>query len=166
MKRYYVFSFILVLGLILGACGSPDNQDNTDAPDQTNQQNSESPSGNEESSVEPSEENGTDDEGEDTELAPGVDTVISSVEQLDSSLEDPEDVNPINEKGKTLEEDWDRIEKKVEESFPDQYKKIEESLYPLINEAKKDQPDIEKMKEWVQPTLESLNELKQNIMTQ
>ncbi|WP_173918929.1 hypothetical protein [Halobacillus sp. Marseille-Q1614] len=151
MKHYYSFSFILVLGLILGACGTSDNQENTDSSEEQTQ----------ESNEETSEETGN--EGEDTEFVSGVDTVINSVEQLNSSLEDSADANTINEEGKTLEENWDQIEKKVEEQFPDQYAKIEESLYPLIDEAKKDSPDVEKMKEWIQPTLESLNELKQNI---
>ncbi|MGP4108877.1 hypothetical protein [Virgibacillus sp. L01] len=151
MRRYYALSFILVLGLILGACGTPDSQDSN---------------GNEEKSGETSGKNNDGDEGKDSELANGTDTVINSVEQLDASLEDSADVSTINEKGKTLEEDWDKIEKKVEKQFPDQYTKIEESLYPLIDEAKKDKPDLEKMKEWTQSTLESLNELKQNIETQ
>ncbi|MGI8315886.1 hypothetical protein [Halobacillus mangrovi] len=163
MKKYYLFSIILALGLILGACGSSESQDNSDSTEQTSEQDSEATSGNADSSEGSSEENTSSNEGQDTELASGIDTVIASVEDLDSSLEDSADVNALNEKGKTLEEDWDSIEKKVEEQFPDQYEKIEKSLYPLIDEAKKDEPDMEKMKELVQPTLDSLNELKQNV---
>lgn len=53
----------------------------------------------------------------------------------------------------------------MEKQFPDQYTKIEENLYPLIDEAKKDEPDLIKVKEWAQSTLESLNGLTQNIET-
>lgn len=163
MKKYYLFSIILALGLILGACGSSESQNNSDSTEQTSEQDSEATSGNAESSEGSSEENSSSDEGKDTELASGIDTVIASVEDLNSSLEDSADVNTLNEQGKTLEEDWDSIEKKVEEQFPDQYEKIEKSLYPLIDEAKKDEPDVEKMKEWIKPTLDSLNELKQSV---
>ncbi|ARI76341.1 hypothetical protein [Halobacillus mangrovi] len=163
MKKYYLFSIILAVGLLLGACGSSESQDNSDSTEQTNEQDSEATSGNADSSEGSSEETSSSDEGQETELASGIDTVIASVEDLNSSLEDSADVTTLNEKGKTLEEDWDSIEKKVEEQFPDQYEKIEKSLYPLIDEAKKDEPDVEKMKELVKPTLDSLNELKQSV---
>ncbi|MGP4062499.1 hypothetical protein [Halobacillus sp. H74] len=170
MKKYYLFSIILALGFILGACGSSDSQDNSkdnsDSTEQTSEQDSEATSGNADSSEGSSEENGNSDIEVDSDLSSGIDTVIASVDALDSSLKDSAAVNTLNEKGKNLEEDWDSIEKKVEEQFPDQYEKIEKSLYPLINEAKKDEPDAEKMKELVEPTIDSLNELKQSISSE
>ncbi|MCA1010687.1 hypothetical protein [Halobacillus halophilus] len=170
MKKYYLFSIIIALSFILGACGSSDSEDssqnNSDSEEQTSEQDSEATSGNADSSEGSSEENGSSDEEMDSDLSSGIDTVIGSVEDLDSSLKDSAEVNTLNEKGKTLEEDWDSIEKKVEEQFPDQYEKIEKSLYPLINEAKKDEPDVEKLKELVKPTIDSLDELKQSVSSE
>ncbi|WP_052158767.1 hypothetical protein [Halobacillus sp. BBL2006] len=165
MKKYYMLSMILALGLLLGACGtSEDNQESSDSGEQTSeQQDSEATSGEVDDSEDSSGENSETSEGKDMELSSGIDTVMASVKELQTSLENSADVSTVNEQGKKLEEDWDSIEKKVEEQFPDLYEKIEESLYPLINEAKKDEPDMEKMKEWVQPTLDSLNELKKNV---
>ncbi|WP_079528468.1 hypothetical protein [Halobacillus hunanensis] len=165
MKRFHAFSLILALGIILGACGTAENQDNTSSQEETNQQESEPANG--EKSTESSEGNQSSGESKDMNLASEVDNVIKSVNQLNSSLKDSaNDVKTINGHGKTLEENWDSIEKQVEEQFPDQYKKIEESLYPLIGEAKQEDPKIDKMKEWAQTTVDSLNELKQKIKNQ
>ncbi|WP_085992139.1 hypothetical protein [Oceanobacillus senegalensis] len=150
MKSIYSLSLFLVIGLILAGCGGEsDNDENANATKQD--------------SKETSEVNVAVVEGEDSDLTSGVNTVITSLKQLDSDIENTDDVNTINESGKTLEEDWDRIEKKVEEKFPDQYIKIEETLYPLIAEAKKEEPDIKKMKEWIQTTLDSIDELKESL---
>ncbi|WP_173918624.1 hypothetical protein [Halobacillus sp. Marseille-Q1614] len=149
MKKFYSLTLILVLGLILGSCGT----------DETPEESADEPA--EENAGENTEENA--DEGEGNELSAGVDSVIQSVEELGTNLEEDADVNTINEQGEALEEGWDQIEKDVEEQYPDRYTETEESLYPLIDEAKKDEPDVEKMKEWVQSTSDSLNQLKQEV---
>ncbi|WP_431801006.1 hypothetical protein [Halobacillus andaensis] len=154
MKHFYALNFILVLGLMLGACGNPDSPEDSEEPadDPTEEESSE--------------DNGENvDEDESNELEPGVETVLQSVEEVGASLEEDGDVSTINEQGEALEKDWDQIEEDVEEQYPDRYTETEESLYPLIDEAKKDEPDVEKMEEWVQSTSDSLNELKDEIGT-
>ncbi|MFD2923484.1 hypothetical protein [Halobacillus naozhouensis] len=167
MKRFYFFSFILAIGVILSACGTTENQDKADSSKQTNQQENDSSSNDGNTSEQSSKKDQSGGDGENMDLASEVDHVISSVEQLDKTLKNSaNDVQSINNQGKTLEENWDSIEKQVEEQFPNQYKKVEESLYPLIGAAKKEDPNIEKMKKWAQTTVESLNELKQKIESQ
>ncbi|WP_066174525.1 hypothetical protein [Bacillus marinisedimentorum] len=83
-------------------------------------------------------------EGENsTNWAQEIDTIISSVKELKAAAsESPEKVKELGEK---LHEDWEVIEEEVEEKYPDDYKNIEDSLYPLIGEANKDQPDMNKI---------------------
>ncbi|OKL35689.1 hypothetical protein [Domibacillus mangrovi] len=78
-----------------------------------------------------------------------LDNVIGTLKQLKANAEAPDSAGEIQETGKVLEEHWDLVEKEIEEQYPDDYKKIEDSLYPLITEAKKDKPDIEKMKTFI-----------------
>ncbi|SET59205.1 hypothetical protein SAMN05421676_1064 [Salinibacillus kushneri] len=86
-------------------------------------------------------------EGSETDLATHLDTVLTSVNELEQVFEDtPDNITKINEKGQALEANWDVIEKQVEELDPDQYADIERSLYPLIAEAQKDNPDVDNMK--------------------
>ncbi|KON87815.1 hypothetical protein AF332_13910 [Sporosarcina globispora] len=96
------------------------------------------------------------------ELLNGSDEVMAVLDDLQANLENKaENSELIQKTGKDLEENWDEIEKKVEENFPEDYESIEESLYPLISESQKDQGDSAKMKELVIQTkekLESFNE--------
>lgn len=96
------------------------------------------------------------------ELLNGSDEVMAVLDDLQANLENKaENSELIQKKGKDLEENWDEIEKKVEENFPEDYESIEKSLYPLISESQKDQGDSAKMKDLVTETkekLESFNE--------
>ncbi|WP_082232718.1 hypothetical protein [Halobacillus massiliensis] len=148
MKHFYSLTFVLALSFLLGACGASESPDNSSEEPASEQENAEDNTG----------------EQEENDLSAGVDSVIQSVEELGTNLEqDSPDINSINEQGEMLEEDWDQIEKDVEEQYPERYAETEESLYPLIDEAKKDEPDVEKMTEWVQSTSDSLNTLKEEI---
>ncbi|MRG86504.1 hypothetical protein [Salinibacillus xinjiangensis] len=101
---------------------------------------------------------------ENTELIEGIDTVITSIEELQNIVEaSPSDVNQINEKGKVLETNWDVIEKQVEELDKEAYVNIEKSLYPLIAEAKKDNPNVENLKSLASDTTEKLTDFKNEI---
>jgi iron uptake system EfeUOB component EfeO/EfeM len=65
-----------------------------------------------------------------------------------------------------IEEKWDKIEKQVEEKYPEDYEDIEKSLYPLIAEAKKDTPDSEKLKTLTEETKNKLNQFHEKINKQ
>ncbi|OAH52550.1 MULTISPECIES: hypothetical protein [Bacillaceae] len=81
-----------------------------------------------------------------------LDNVVGTLKELKASIEDPDNVREIQQAGTVLEEHWDLVEKEIEEQYPDDYENIEESLYPLIAEAKKDEPDVEKMKTLIDET--------------
>ncbi|MGG3451149.1 hypothetical protein [Domibacillus aminovorans] len=87
-----------------------------------------------------------------------LDNVVGTLKELKASIEDPDNVGEIQQAGKVLEEHWDLVEKEIEEQYPDDYENIEESLYPLIAEAKKDEPDVEKMKTLIDDTNGKLTE--------
>ncbi len=88
-----------------------------------------------------------------------LDNVVGTLKELKASIEDPDNVGEIQQAGKVLEEHWDLVEKEIEEQYPDDYENIEKSLYPLIAEAKKDKPDVEKMKTLIDETNGKLTEL-------
>ena len=97
----------------------------------------------------------------DDELLNGSDEVMAVLDELQANLKNKaENSELIQKTGQDLEENWDEIEKKVEENFPEDYESIEESLYPLISESQKDQADSAKMKELVNETKEKLESFK------
>ncbi|WP_221565028.1 hypothetical protein [Alkalihalobacillus sp. TS-13] len=152
MKRIQLFSFILVLGLFLGACGSEENQENNNDSEQSQNESGEK------------EDKESEDREPDKKLSSEVENFLGTVESMETTLDQSsEDIKTINENGKTIEEEWDLIEKTVEENHPEHYEKVEESLYPLINESQKDKPDVEKVKELTRSTIDSLKELQQNV---
>ncbi|WP_052712244.1 hypothetical protein [Domibacillus indicus] len=85
--------------------------------------------------------------------------VQSMLLRLNTDLESPESSETIQETGGSLEEHWDLAEAQVEEQYPEDYAAIEKSLYPLIDEAKKDNPDLEKMKPLVEDADEKITSL-------
>ncbi|MDQ0217325.1 hypothetical protein ELQ35_07695 [Peribacillus cavernae] len=87
----------------------------------------------------------------------GVNKVLAKIKELDTNKDDNTDAKSLNANGKQIEEEWDKIEKKVEKSFPEDYKNIEESLYPLIAELKKAEPDVAKVNEWSNQTKAKLD---------
>ncbi|GAA0481754.1 hypothetical protein GCM10008986_03090 [Salinibacillus aidingensis] len=104
---------------------------------------------------------------EERNLVTHLDTVLTSVDELEKVIEEtPDEVRTINEKGEVLEKNWDEIEKQVEELDPDAYANIERSLYPLMAEAQKENPDIEKMKSLSEEVTEKLEDFKQQVSNQ
>ncbi|MFG6119794.1 hypothetical protein [Thalassobacillus sp. B23F22_16] len=162
MKQFYLLSFMVAAGIILAGCGTSGNDD-TIEPEDTND-----PGSSQEESDQAEEEakESSGDTSDAIDLKDGVDLVIGTVEELNTTVEEsPDDTAKINETGKTLEEDWDRIEKQVEENYEEDYKNIEESLYPLIDEAQSDEPDTDKIKELTQETQHKLEEFKNKLET-
>lgn len=101
---------------------------------------------------------------EETEIIEGVNTVLSTVNSLQSMIANsPDEIQKINEFGMKLDDDWDMIEKRVEEQFPKDYKIIEESLYPLIDEAKSVKPEIDQLKKLIDEVNGKLVKFKDKI---
>ncbi|WP_370223023.1 hypothetical protein [Cytobacillus sp.] len=138
MKK--ILSYISILVIVIMAAGCSSNGDN-----ETNEN---------------SKANNSDGQMDD-ELLNGSDEVMAVLDELQANLKNKaENSELIQKTGKDLEENWDEIEKKVEENFPEDYESIEESLYPLISESQKDQADSAKMKELVTVTKEKLESFK------
>lgn len=94
----------------------------------------------------------------------GIEEVLTSLQELkDTAESSPDDTEKLNSKGKTLSENWEPIEKNVEERNPGAYENIEKSLYPLISEAQKEKPDNNKVKQLIDETTEKLNQFKDKI---
>lgn len=97
-------------------------------------------------------------------LEEGVDQVLVSLEALNSTVESSaDDTAEINTKGKELSGSWEPIEEKVEEQDEEAYENIEKSLYPLIEEAQKDKPDVEKVKQLTKETQNQLAQFKEEL---
>ncbi|MFF2857324.1 hypothetical protein [Peribacillus sp. NPDC058002] len=97
-------------------------------------------------------------------LSSGSEEVIISLLELKANIEtESENTEQIQTTGKDLEESWDSIEKQVEEQHPVDYKNIEESLYPLINEIKKDQSDVVKIKQLTNDTTEKMKAFQEKV---
>ena len=99
------------------------------------------------------------------DLEVGIDTALTNLNELKTTIENGDDVEKINEQGMRLDSNWDKIEAQVEEKYPVDYKNIEESLYPLIDEAKKDEPDTEKLNELIKKTIMKMTEFKKKLPT-
>ncbi len=98
------------------------------------------------------------------EVIAGLDTVLETINKLQKVVKDtPKDVKRINEIGKELDENWDKIEKAVEKRDPEKYEYIEESLYPLIAVAKKATPEIDKINQFIEETTKKLKDYKEKI---
>ncbi|MEK3853888.1 hypothetical protein [Cytobacillus sp. FSL H8-0458] len=144
MKKLLSFLSILVFVMMAAACST-----NGENEQQQNSNNKEA--------------NNTDGQIAD-ELLHGSDEVVAVLDELQANLENKaENSELIQKTGKDLEENWDEMEKKVEENFPEDYESIEESLYPLISESQKDQADSVKMQELVTETKEKLESFKEKL---
>ncbi|WP_203364344.1 hypothetical protein [Bacillus sp. REN10] len=98
------------------------------------------------------------------DLTNGISKVQTSLNELGEAVEQSSNkVRKIQILGQQLEENWDTIEKQVEEAYPADYKNIEESLYPLINEAKKDQPNIKNIKTLLTDTKKKINTFQETV---
>jgi iron uptake system EfeUOB component EfeO/EfeM len=155
VKKINVLSVILVSSLLFAGCGAPDDNQGADKVKDANGPKSETTSG-----------DGTSEQTAAEDLKSGVSDTLQSVEDLNMTLTDASsDSKKVNEQGMMVEEKWDEIEKMVEEQYPEDYKNIEESLYPLIAEAKKDEPDTESLKGLVQETKSKMMKFQEKLET-
>ncbi|MBH9965187.1 hypothetical protein [[Bacillus] enclensis] len=155
MKIIKLFSSLLIVGLLLGGCGGNDNAEEVKeiAPDK------------EEATPGAGDEKTNDDNTKN--LTAGVEDTKGSLEELSMTLTNtPEEAKKLNEQGSKVEEKWDQIEKQVEDNYPDDYENIEKSLYPLIEEAKKDTPDAENLKNLTEDTMNKMNEFLEKVKNQ
>ncbi|OAT82591.1 hypothetical protein A6P54_08585 [Bacillus sp. MKU004] len=155
MKIIKLFSSLLIVGLLLGGCGGNDNAEEVKeiAPDK------------EEATPGTGDEKTNDDNTKN--LTAGVEDTKGSLEELSMTLTNtPEEAKKLNEQGSKVEEKWDQIEKQVEDNYPDDYENIEKSLYPLIEEAKKDTPDAENLKNLTEDTMNKMNEFLEKVKNQ
>ena len=103
-------------------------------------------------------------ESTDIKIIEGVDTVLKTVEALQFIVEhSPEEAEKLNKLGEKLDEDWDLIEEKVEKQFPKDYENIEESLYPLIDKAQSETPNIDELKRLMEEVNMKLSIFKEKI---
>lgn len=138
-KLSYVLAPIALTGLLAAGCGTDESE-------------------------QPVRDNQTDTIEEHARTMPNkLDNVVGTLKELKASVEDPDNVGEIQKSGKVLEEHWDLVEKEIEEQYPDDYENIEESLYPLIAEAKKDEPDVDKMNTLIDETNGKLTEFTKKI---
>ncbi|MFC7784009.1 hypothetical protein ACFQWC_05850 [Rossellomorea sp. GCM10028870] len=155
MKKINVLSVILVSSFLFGGCGASDDNQEADKMKDANEPKSETTSG-----------DGASEQTAAEDLKSGVSDTLQAVEELNMSLTNASsDAKKVNEQGMMVEEKWDEIEKLVEEQYPEDYKNIEESLYPLIAEAKKDEPDTEPLKGLVQETKSKMMKFQEKLET-
>ncbi|MFB4168408.1 hypothetical protein [Virgibacillus sp. JSM 102003] len=94
----------------------------------------------------------------------GTNEVITTTKELKKITESEEyKTREINKLGEEIENKWDRIEKKVEREYPEDYTNIEKSLYPLITMAKKETPNKKQLQGLSNQTLEKLTNFKHKI---
>ncbi|WP_270180945.1 hypothetical protein [Alkalihalobacillus sp. CinArs1] len=155
----------LAAGTLLAGCG-----DNSTGEEDGNTNTSEESSMNDDAVTEDSSGQGgagdsnTAGEGSEVDLQTGVDKVLFDLDSLSTVLEEsPDDVAKMNELGNQIDSHWDLFEEKLEKEYPDEYKDIESDLYPLIDETKKDEPDVEKVKELLDATKTKITSFKDNM---
>ncbi|WP_050183077.1 hypothetical protein [Domibacillus robiginosus] len=93
------------------------------------------------------------------DLPSKIQNVQSMLDRVNTHIKSSESGEELQEAGESLKEHWDLAEKEVEEQYPKDYAAIEKSLYPLIDEAKKDSPDLQKMTPWVKDANDQLTAL-------
>lgn len=159
----------LMAGTLLAACGTNGAEENSNQTEnKANNAGMENNSVTEDSAGEEGAGNtstdGGMDENESVNLNEGIDTVSTHLEELKSTLENTsDDFGKINEQGMSLDESWEEIESQIEDDYADDYKTIEKSLYPLIDESKKDEPDADKMNQLLDETMEKMNAFKEKL---
>ncbi|WP_100330017.1 hypothetical protein [Bacillus xiapuensis] len=98
------------------------------------------------------------------DLTSGIGQVQTALQAAETAIERATNPpNKISTAGQQLEKKWDEIEKMIEESYPQDYKNIEKSLYPLINEMKKEQPDLQKLNALLAETKKKISAFKDKI---
>ncbi|OLN21768.1 hypothetical protein BTO30_12985 [Domibacillus antri] len=142
MKKFYYMTAAMTLTVLMAAgCGV----DESEQPVRDNQ-------------TDPTEEEWRD-------MPNALDNVLGTLQELKANAETPDEGEKIQSTGKQLEEHWDVIESQIEEQYPDDYENIEKSLYPLINETKKAQPDREKIKSLIDDTTAKLTDFLEKAET-
>ncbi|MDC3412107.1 hypothetical protein NC797_01590 [Aquibacillus sp. 3ASR75-11] len=153
-KNIFTLGCILILSVLASCSSAQDESDKSKDVNGTGETESKEVSA-------PYKENG---EKKETSIAEGTEIVIATVEKLKETVKkSPNDGAKINKFGDALQENWDIIEKQVRERYPEDYKNIEESLYPLINYAKKDTPDVKKIKPLIKATYDKLTVFKEKV---
>lgn len=98
------------------------------------------------------------------EILRGTNEVITTIKELKNLTEtEADNISEINKLGQEIAKKWDRIEKKVEKAYPQDYKDIEKSLYPLIAMAKSKTPNKENLQVLSIETLDKLAAFKEKL---
>lgn len=121
-------------------------------------------SANSESEIRPINE-GQEENMKEMNLEEGLQVVIETVKKLKTAInKTTPDIKEVNRLGKSLNDNWDTIEKKVEEKYPEDYENIEESLYPLIsNTIRQDEMDIKQIKKLTNDTQAKLLKFQKKV---
>ncbi|MFK2826241.1 hypothetical protein QYG89_11250 [Bacillus sp. B190/17] len=151
MRKLSFFLVVMAFMLVVAAgCGSKNADQTSTNTEQTKEQ------------VVTKEE--TDTEEPTVDLPTGLDDVSASLKQLQTNVETaPDKVDQLKIAGEDVDDKWDAIEDQIEANYPDDYKNIEDSLYPLIDETEKAQPDAEKMKTLITDTTKKINDFKEKV---
>ena len=153
MKQFGMQLAVLMLGgILLAGC-----QADTESPMNNVEQETQD-------AVETMNQHAEHSELETPEIIKGIDKVLETINKLEETLKStPKDTKQIQELGHALEEEWDKIEKAVEKLDQEEYEFIEKSLYPLIAEAKKPMPEVERIQPLIEDTTKKLNEFKEKL---
>lgn len=101
-----------------------------------------------------------------SDLTKGLDKVLTSLETLKTKTEETNvEIEKVNSGAEKLGENWDQIEKQVEGKYPEDYENIEKSLYPLLAEAKKDNPNLVLVTQLLDETATKIQVFKETIGT-
>ncbi|HEY9578078.1 MAG TPA: hypothetical protein VIR64_10425 [Pseudobacillus sp.] len=159
MRKFsYLFAIMVLMLLIAAGCGSKKEDAAEPASTNTDEPKEQVTTEKEEDAAEQKEEE------KPADLSSGLEEVSISLQELQGNVDTvPQNADQLQTTGKKVEEKWDAIEEQVEEKYPDDYKNIEDSLYPLIDETKKDKPDAEKMKPLITDTVEKINAFKEKV---
>lgn len=99
-------------------------------------------------------------------LTKGITKVLTSLNELKLATKPSNGKkDEINNAAEDLGETWDQIEKQVEKKYPEDYERIEKSLYPLLAEAKRDNPNIELVNQLLETTTTKVQVFKEMIGT-
>ncbi|MBN8209051.1 hypothetical protein JI666_09875 [Bacillus sp. NTK071] len=160
----------LTVGTLLAGCGSDGSEENNVT--QTEESTMNESSGDNSMSDNTSGENNSNDgaEGSDSSevnLDVGIDTVLTDLDSLNTALENSsEDSSKINELGTQLQSHWDLFDQKLKEEYPKDYTAINDTITPLIEEAAKEEVDIEKTRMLLDEAVETVTKFKDEVPVQ
>jgi len=140
-KTYYAAASFFLAGMLTAGCGTDESEQPVlDTETDTVEENA-------------------------RDLPSKIQNVQSMLDRVNTHIQSSEQGEELQEAGKSLEEHWDLAEAEVEEQYPQEYTAIEKSLYPLIDEAQKDSPDLKKMEPWVKDANDQLTSLLEKAST-